>query len=551
MSHDLPETCKYGHTFEVYDQEDTGAPNGDIREKIKNEEVWSIDELEKENGTLNMWTTMGDPYKVIKVSASSQGTPYMVSWTCADKLDEDNAYTAEKTSEDIFIAPQSNLHQEFMQRKQQAEQRLNQTLGNHAERRQQKHLLEHDIRKLRSRVEALRTGDETRIKSDFIELVDGAGGGSQQGADEMPLKSLRDNNIYPSIVADFYEMEELGDLKKAEQKDEKNTEDGKLAHLPANEKAILKKKWVLYEKWKDLYGSEIQRKLKDLKSQLKNVERSINEVERWVRPYIRDAQMINQESMDKLTSDMTFYPAVRGTASMRRDIEFIVYKPMKNEHGKQWKVDCSEEKATHYRVIVIHSVHVNLASGEQPNSPAQGPSAARIFYYPAVVCRHVFDHIFREKITYEQDRFEKMVSDYTGDFDDSGGDEFRDARQDMEMSVRELRMAIGKEIGEEPPLELSSFIRRIEDGLDEPEILKQEFNEEYFEAFYGVLGIERKKNEKIKQYSDIEKSVRQFFGDKDPFVISDEQDPLFDLLMELKFNYYYDYKLALGLFTMK
>ena len=552
VSHDLPETCKFGHTFKVYSEDGVNYPNSDIRDKIKKEDITSLRELEAENdGNINMWSIMGDTYKEIKVSASSQGTPYMVSWTCADALDEDNNYTAEKTAEHIFVAPQSNLHQEFMQRKQQAEQRLNQTLGNLAERRQQKHLLEHDIRKLRSRVEALRSHDETRIKSDFIELVDGAGGGGQQGADEMPLKSLRDNNIYPSIVADFYEMEDLDDLKTAENKSDDEAEDGKLAHLPANEKAILKKKWVLYEKWKDLYGSEIQRKLQDLKAQLRNYERSENEVKRWIKPYIRDAQMINQDSMDRIAADINFYPAVQGTASMRRDIEFILYKPMRNE-GKQWEVDCDPGEATHYRIVVIHSVHVNLASGEQPNSPAQGPSAARIFYYPAIVCRHIFENIFKEKIKHQENRYERMVEDYTGEYDNSQGDEFREAREDKNMDVRDLRRAIGEEIGETPPLELSSLIRRIEDGLDEPHVLKEELEDEYYDTYFEVLDMEKESDDdKKKQYGDMEAAVRKFFGDQDPFVIRDDQDPLFDLQMELKFNYYYDYKIGLGLFTMK
>jgi len=553
VSHsDLPDTCKFGHVFQVHDVDgdEGGPPNSGIRDKILNEEVWSLEDLESENGSIKLWTIMGDPYKTLKVSATSQGTPYIVSWTCADKLEEENDYHASKSAEDIFIAPQANLHQEFMQRKQQAEQRLNQTLGNLAERRQQKHLLEHDIRKLRSRVEALRSGDETRIKSDFIELVDGAGGGAQQGADEMPLKSLRDNNIYPSIVADFYEMEELDDLKTADQKEEENAEDGKLAHLPANEKAVLKKKWVLYEKWKDLYGSEIQRKLQDLKGQLKNVERSIQEVEDWVQPYVRDAQMINQETTDKLAEDMDFHPAVRGTASMKREIEFVLYKPIRNT-GKKFEVNVPEEEATHFRIIVIHSVHVNLAGGEQPNSPANGPSAAKIFYYPAIVCKHVFENIIKPKTDYQKEKFRRMVEDYTGDIDASQGDEYKEAREDNEWSVRQLRKQIAEYIGEEPPLELSSFIRRIEDGLDEPEILREEFGGEYMEAYHDLLDLEREEEKRPDVYGDMERAVRRFLGETDPYDIPDGTDPLFSLKMELKFNYYYDYKLGLGLFTMK
>jgi len=76
----------------------------------------------------------------------------------------------------------------------------------------------------------LREGDETQLKSDFVQLVDGAGAGGQ-GADEQAMRFLRDNDIYPTIVADFSEMDSLKDLQS---EDDGGT--GKIANLPANEK---------------------------------------------------------------------------------------------------------------------------------------------------------------------------------------------------------------------------------------------------------------------------------------------------------------------------
>jgi len=52
----------------------------------------------------------------------------------------------------------------------------------------------------------------------------------------------------------------------------------------------------MYEKkWKDLYGSEVQRKLNELKSQLRNIERSLEQTKEWLQPYVRDIKMINQK----------------------------------------------------------------------------------------------------------------------------------------------------------------------------------------------------------------------------------------------------------------
>lgn len=553
--HKLPETCHFGHVFEVYDRDGTGEPGAggefgaELRKKIVEGKLRSFEEYEQEAGTEKLLPLLGDAYKTLKVSANSQGTPFTVSWTCADKLDEDLNYTVEKVSEDIFVAPQNQLHQEFMQRKQQAEQRVNQTLSSLSDLRKTKHMLEHDIRKLRSRAESFGTRDETQLKADFVELVDGAGGGAQQGADEASLKTLRDQNLYPSIVADFFEMEGLDDLKKADQLESKH--DGKLARLPANEKAILKKKWVMYEKWKDLYGSEVQRKLQELKGQLKNVERSIDETERWLQPYVRDVVMINQESPDTLADNMTFYPAIRGTATMRRDVSFIAYRPLKNT-GDNLQVVDDESEATHYRIIHVYSVHVNIAGGEQPNSPAGGPSSAKIFYRPSIVCRHVFENFFEAKIDKQKNRFRNLLRDYVGDLDDTKGKKIKQAREKKNWSVRKLRQEIGEDVGEQAPLELSSYIRRVEDGLDDPGVIAEEFGEDYLTAMEELLAIDfHGERHEDEMYHGISKTLRKFTGQTDPYVIPDTEDPLFDLLMEMKFKYYYDYKLALGLYTMK
>jgi ribosome-binding protein aMBF1 (putative translation factor) len=365
------------------------------------------------------------------------------------------------------------------------------------------------------------------------------------------LKTLRDQNLYPSIVADFYEMDGLDDLKRAEQKSEEDADDGKLARIPANEKAILKKKYVMYEKWKDLYGSEVQRKLRDLKSQLKNVERSIEQTEKWLEPYVRDIVMINQEDTESLTDKIDFYPAIRGTATMRRDIEFICYRPMEND-GETMTVVEDESEATHYRVIVINSTHVNLSGAEQPNSPAQGPSAAVITYYPAIVCRHVFNNIFRKKMEKNKNRFRDLLKDYTGDFDNEYGEEVKQARVNKNWSVRKLRTEIGDHLGEEVPIELSSYIRRLEDGLDDPQELVDDFGEEYLDAIEEVLGVELGGSAADPDmYEGIGKTLREFTGQVDPYVLPENANPLGDLLAEIKFSYYYDYKLGLGLYTMK
>ncbi len=550
MSHGEPgDTCHFGHVFRVYDYDEDkeGPGGGEIRDQIRSGEIKDLDDLKKEMESelpdpSFLRPIMGDHYKRLKVAAGSQGTPYLVSWLCADKLDEDNHYEVSKTQEKIYVSPQSNVHGEMTQRKQQAEQNVKQTMQGYQQLKKQKHMLEHDIRKLRSRAEAFESGDETQLKGDFIELVDGAGAGGQQGGDEAALKFYRDNNIYPSIVADFNEMDSVDDL----------TGDGHLADLPENEKAILKKKYTMYEKWKDLYGSEIHRKLNDLKAELNRIERSIEETEEWLAPYVRDLEMINQESQEEMAEHLSNYFTLTGTSTMFRNMEFIAYRPLKNEG--ELKVIDDEEEATHFRIIYIHSVHVNLASPEQPQTPAEGPSAAEVYWFPAIVCRHVWENIFKEKIDMRKEQYKDLMDDYTGDFEPSdAGKKLKDARTAENMSVRDLRARISEEVDEEPPIRLSASIRRIEDGLDDFSAIEEEFEsgKDYVEAIKDILEIEFEDTEEDSDmYQGVEKTLRNFTGQVDEFVI-DEDNAMTQLQNEMKFKYYWDFKLDIGLNTMK
>jgi hypothetical protein len=308
----------------------------------------------------------------------------------------------------------------------------------------------------------------------------------------------------------------------------------------------------MYEKWKDLYGSEIQRKLQDLKSQMQNIERSISETEEWLQPYVRDAAMINSEDPDEMAEKMTFYPTLKGSASMRRDLEFICYRPLKKHEGTLNVVDDKSE-ATHYRIVYIHNVHANFAAGEQPQSPAQGPSSATVSIHPAIVCKHIFENFFQAKIDKQKNKFESMLDDYTGGFSSNeNGEELKEAREKKNWSVRKLRNEIGEEVGENAPIELSSYIRRVEDGLDDPNIIADEFGDDYLTAIEELLDITFEgEHTQDEMYHGINKTLREFTGQVDEFVIPPEEDPLHDLRMEIKFKYYYDYKLGLGLYTMK
>ncbi|WP_414837524.1 hypothetical protein ACK3SF_04605 [Candidatus Nanosalina sp. VS9-1] len=532
--------------------------NGSPWEKaVRSGKIETLEDVRSDDGPGSIKGLMGEQWKSIKVKSNTRGgVPYGMVINSVDKFADDLNYTAEKVEESVYVSPDSQLHNQLMQQHQNAEQRVKETKRNLSELLKQKHMLEHDIRKLRSRIEDIEEGNETRIKADFVELVDGAGASGGQGGDRASLKFLRDQNLYPSIVADFNEMDSTEDLmsaedkaKKYEDKDEEDLEDGKLAHLPANVKAILKKKYAMYEKWKDMYGSEIQRKLEELKGELKGIERAIEETEDYLEPYVRDMEMINNKSQEELASDMRRHIQLRGYSSLFTEREYIIYRGLKNT-GEDIVVTDDEDEITHYRVIFLHQVHANLAGGEEPTDPKQGPSVAKVFWHPAIVDKFVFENIFKERIDEVEKDLKLKLQDYKGNIDTKKGKKLKDARHEKDMSVRELREALEEEIGEQIPLEVSSRIRRVEDGLDELDVV---FNDDQLKALDEVLDTEFHEDSESGGpdfYQGIERKLKLFTGQVDKYLV-DESTAWADMEHEMKFRYYYDLKIGFGLFTMK
>ena len=534
---DSPE---FGYTFYTEGRSDweSEVRNGTIRdlEDVRDEDVGP--------GSIKGLMGGGDSWKTLKVKSGTQGgAPYGLAISAPDNLDDNLEYTVEKVEESVYVSPQSQVHNQLMQQKQNAEQRVKETKRNLSELLKQKHMLEHDIRKLRSRVEDIKEGNETRIKADFVELVDGAGANSQNGGDRGALKFLRDQNIYPSIVANFNEMESLDDLKP---EDEGGT--GKLSHLPENIKAVLKKKYAMYEKWKDLFGSEIERKLDELKGELQGIERAIEETEEYLEPYVRDMEMINNKSQSELADDLRRLIQLRGYSSLFTTREYIAYRGLKNT-GDDVVVTDDKDEITHYRLVYIFMAHANLASGDDPSSPQGGPDVVKVFWYPAIVDEFVFERIFKARIDEVEEDIHRKIKEYTGEMDTKKGKKLSNARTEKGMSVADLRQKMGDELDRKMDIDVSAKIRRVEDGLDN---IEQQFSKEEIEAIDEILGTsltpESQSSEEF--VTGVNKKLKQFTGQVDDYGI-DASSAHYDLDFELKKRYYFDLKIGLGLFTKK
>ena len=528
----------FGYTFYTEGRSDweSEVQSGKIRdlEDVRDDDI----------GPGSIKGLMGDEWKSLKVKSDTQGgAPYGLAINTPDNLDDPLNYTVEKVEESVYVSPQSQVHNQLMQQKQGAEQRVKETKRNLSELLKQKHMLEHDIRKLRSRVEDIKEGNETRIKADFVELVDGAGASGQGGGDRAALKFLRDQNIYPSIVANFNEMDSLDDLKS-----EEDGGTGKLSHLPENVKAVLKKKYAMYEKWTDLFGSEIQRKLDELKGELKGIERAIEETEEYLEPYVRDMEMINNKSQSELAGDLRRIIQLRGYSSLFTTREYIAYRGLKNT-GDDVIVTDDEDEITHYKVVYIFMVHANLAPGDDPSSPQGGPDVVKVFWYPAIIDEFVFDRIFKARIDEIEEDIHRKINEYTGEIDTKKGKKLSNARSEKGMSVADLREKMEEEMDKNIDIQVSAKIRRVEDGLDE---IDQQFSEKEIEVIDDILGTSLTPEKKTSDefVTGINKKLKKFTGQVDDYGI-DARSAHYDLDFELRKRYYFDLKLGLGLFAKK
>src|SRR6056297_383473 len=112
--------------------------------------------------------------------------------------------------------------------------------------RKQKELIKHDLRRLEEVQEHFKEDDEHVLKSDFVDLVD-------RQTEQLSLINMATSGKFPTIVVDFYKVENEGDIEDLE--------------VSATEKGILKKKLRLFNFWKDRYGSEIEEKVKMLRKE--------------------------------------------------------------------------------------------------------------------------------------------------------------------------------------------------------------------------------------------------------------------------------------------
>lgn len=336
----------------------------------------------------------GEPYvypkrKQLAIDSSTKGLPMNSYYYAIDILDYRYDYEVHKVREYFNISPRSDFYENMMQKRQKAEQQINRVLSNIADLYKNKHMLEHDIRKLKERVKSFKQaeeGDNEGLKADYVDLVDVHTG-------RRSIEQMQVNNIFPTLVADFYMMESKDDLT-----------DGPLADLPESEKAVLRKKWELYERWKQEFEQAVKSKLNDLERRLRSVESSIERTEEWLRPYVRamkDIETTKDEELDRMTSPHL----VEGYSTYWRDIRIVSWKGMPE--------DASDPK--HYNVIVLDIKHLDIADLERPGSLGGGSEILLYQFREYLVCEHVLNLIFKGQVDKRKNEVERFIKKYKGD----------------------------------------------------------------------------------------------------------------------------------------
>lgn len=327
----------------------------------------------------------------IKISAGSQGIPVDAYIATVDNLDTKFDYTVKKVGEWLQANPGSQMHQEMQQRRQNAEQQINRVLSSLSDLYQQKHLLEHDLRTLEKKAEHFEDQDEDALKADFVDNVD-------QHTGRSSILQMQANDVFPSITADFYSMNSLDDLT-----------DGHLSDLPEQEKAVLRKKWKLYQKWKEKFGSAVHDKVEDLQRRLDSVHTSIEQTENWIKPYVQTVKQMEGDPESRL-EEMTDPYMMEGYASSVRGIKVVAHKPVRKAEN-----DEGEEVVTHRAVITIDVAHISLGGSEQPQAPGQGAEVVIMDFSEYVVCEHIFDEVFQPQIEERENEVKRYVNSYVGD----------------------------------------------------------------------------------------------------------------------------------------
>lgn len=222
-------------------------------------------------------------------------------------------YNMKKTEDWIEVNPRSDYYQEFVQKRSNLEQQVSRLMKNISDMRKQVEMLRHDRRKIDRILKHHEKGDLKVLKSDFVDLVDKHTG--------MSMLDLANSGRFPSIVVDFYKIEDEEDI------DDLNVSRG--------EKEVLRKKWVLFQDWMSSFVRELKDRKRLIDSELRNKKKSVEHYKELLNPYLKAMERIKVN--DKPDYQTLEHPAMVQTYSTSvSGVELIAWKEMWPDGNREY-----------------------------------------------------------------------------------------------------------------------------------------------------------------------------------------------------------------------
>ncbi len=200
-------------------------------------------------------------------------------------------FNVKKVDESVEVSPMyKGFYEMVMNEKQNIEIKVKKVIDDIISHTSELELLEHDIRRYKefydyfdfAAEESKRKPDEHSLKAVFIDMVDYHSGEGTPG--RLSMSFMQQNNIFPTIIQDFYQMNSEADLESSD----------RLKNLSKVEKDMLKTKARAYAEWKKLFGREVKSRYERLKQLSDSKKAMIEKSKEWIKPYIARHKLLKE-----------------------------------------------------------------------------------------------------------------------------------------------------------------------------------------------------------------------------------------------------------------
>ncbi len=264
-------------------------------------------------------------------------------------------FTVKKVDEWIEISPSHPMYQSIVRQKQDIIRQVKEGLSHVDRAISDVELLMHDQRKYKIIMDFIANEDNHSLKAMFIDQVD------VNLPEGVSLRSIAPR--WPTIIADFMELEDDDDTKEKVQK--------KLETSMA-EAVVLATKVKLYKKWRKYFGDQVKERYKHILERLFGRKASIEEYRNWIRPLIRRILQI-REVDDKFLAMHKNVPVGAGMPVAFQYIEYWAWTTMegleRSEHHKPPR-EYYETKGTRQTAKGFWPT-VRIREGEEPRFPIE------------------------------------------------------------------------------------------------------------------------------------------------------------------------------------